>query len=597
MIPPGAGNLAPAYLQAAITAALAVLCWILYRWYRKVYFAWWAVAWTVFACRIGAIIIFLSTTNRAWLYWHQVFTGWTALALLWAALVFSRQLTWRWRYLPVVLFPPLWSFVAVYVLQNFLLAAGPAVLFLSAATLVTGWVFLRHYHRVGGAGAGVLAWSLLIWGINHLNYPFLRARGALNPWSYYLDIGFELLIGSGILLAVHDDLRRGLLALAGLSRNLQSGPGGQDMLEGLLQHPLNLPAVRGCALYLRTASEVGDATGPGGGGGGGGGFVGAAGACAAWVERSPTGSLATAMTRALASGRPEVVTAYTAPDAEYPFTAVIPVLRKTEAIGALVLVGEARDPFTALDEGFLAAVGHLVGGALENADLYRRLQDRNRELAQLSNRMVQHHEEERRRLSRELHDETAQVFSAVRMELSLLRDAADPAGAQRLGHLLELTDSGIQSIRNVTHHLRPPLLDDLGLVPALRSLALEMADRSGLTITVDAPAAGSLPPLSKDGELALFRALQEALSNVLRHAEATTVAVSLSRSPNGVRLLVRDDGRGFRPGPGPAGGNGRMGLTGMRERLTALGGSVTLRAAPGGGAEVDVTLPVAMEKR
>lgn len=585
MIPPGAGNLAPAYLQAAITAALAVLCWILYRWYRKVYFAWWAVAWTVFACRIGAIIVFLSTAQRTWLYWHQVFTGWTALALLWAALVFSRQLTWRWRYLPVVLFPPLWSLVAVYLLENFLLAAGPAVLFLSGATLWTGWVFLRHYRRVGGAGAGVLAWSLLIWGINHLNYPFLRARGALNPWSYYLDIAFELLIGSGILLAVHDDLRRGLLALAGLSSDLQSGPGGRNMLEGLLQHPLNLPAVRGCALYLRHESREG------------GGFIGGTGACASWVERSPAGSLAEAMTRTLASGRPQVVTSYDAPDAEYPFTAVIPVLRNARAVGALILVGEARDPFTALDEGFLAAVGHQVGGALENADLYQRLQERNRELADLSNRMVQQYEEERRRLSRELHDETAQVFSAVRMELSLLRDAAAPVAAQRLDHVLELTDSGIQSIRNVTHHLRPPLLDDLGLVPALRSLALEIADRSGLAITVNTPPPGELPPLSKEAEVALFRALQEALSNVLRHAEATVVTVTLSRTSEGVRLLVSDNGVGFGPGPRPAGGNGRMGLAGMRERMSALGGAVTLRPAGTGGAEVEVTLPVRLEAR
>ena len=80
-----------------------------------------------------------------------------ALALLWAALVFSRQLVWRWRYLPIVLFPVVWSYVAVYQLENFLLAAGPAVLFLSGATFWTGLVFWRHQRLVGGAGVAVLA--------------------------------------------------------------------------------------------------------------------------------------------------------------------------------------------------------------------------------------------------------------------------------------------------------------------------------------------------------------------------------------------------------------------------------------------------------
>ena len=94
-------------------------------------------------------------------------------------------------------------------------------------------------------------------------------------------------------------------------------------------------------------------------------------------------------------------------------------------IGALVLVGDARDPFTALDDRFLVALGQQVGAALENADLYRRLETRTIELARLSARMMEQHEEERRRLSRELHDETAQVFSAVKMELGVLRDSVN----------------------------------------------------------------------------------------------------------------------------------------------------------------------------
>src|SRR3954465_11771463 len=99
-----------ALLQAAITAALAALSAFLYARYRKPYFAWWAGAWGLYFLRIGAITSFLLSADRTWLYWHQVVTGWTALALLYAALVFSRQIRWRPWFLALILFPPLWSY-------------------------------------------------------------------------------------------------------------------------------------------------------------------------------------------------------------------------------------------------------------------------------------------------------------------------------------------------------------------------------------------------------------------------------------------------------------------------------------------------------
>ena len=140
--------------------------------------------------------------------------------------------------------------------------------------------------------------------------------------------------------------------------------------------------------------------------------------------------------------------------------------------------------------------------------------------------MLEQHEEERRRLSRELHDETAQVFSAVKMELELLRGQVPDIAALRLERLLGLVDKGIRGIRSVVNDLRPSLLDDLGLLPALRSLVADFSERSAIRITLDAPP--GLPPLSKDAELAVFRALQEALSNVVRHANAKAVSVQIT---------------------------------------------------------------------
>ena len=570
-----------ALLQAAITAALAALCAFLFSRYRKPYFAWWAVAWGLYLLRVGAITSFLLTSHRMWLYWHQVITGWTALALLCAALVFSQQVRWRPWFLALVLFPPVWSYIAIYRLKHFLWAAGPAVLFLSLATLWTSWVFFRYRRRVGSSGATLLAVAFGLWGVHHLDYPFLRARGTWAPWGYYLDILLELAVGTGILLLVLDDLRRGLGALSALSGDLQRAGREQDVLDALLARPLSLPAVSGSALYSVEGER--------------GRFVQGAGACALWAEGELPAAAAAVVARVIGSGRPQFTGEWShgGPDgaSPYEYAAVLPILRGEAVIAVLVLVGHARDPFTALDDKFLLALGHQVGAALENADLYSRLETRTVELARLSARMIEQHEEERHRLSRELHDETAQVFSAVKMELGVLRDAARPEQTARLDQVLELIDTGIRSIRNVTNDLRPSLLDDLGLLPALRSLVADFSERSGIRTGLAAPS--SLPPLSREAELALFRALQEALSNVLRHANARSVDVGISISADGVLLRVSDDGEGP---PAEISAErleleGHMGLAGMRERITALGGTVRLRRQSGTGALLEVLVP------
>ncbi|MGH7581204.1 MAG: GAF domain-containing protein, partial [Gemmatimonadales bacterium] len=354
-----------AFLQAVITVGLAALCWFMHRRYRKPYFAWWAGAWALYTVRVAAIVSFLLSGDWIWLYWHQVVTGWTALALLYAALVFSRGLRWRPWYLAVVLFPPVWAYVAIYQLDHFLWAAGPAVLFLSFATLWTGWAFLQYHRRVASSGATLLAASFLLWGLHHLDYPFLRARGAWNPWGYYLDILFTLAVGAGILLLVLDDLRRGLGALSEISGDLQHAGREEDVLDALLARPLTLPAVRGSALFL---VENGTPR-----------FARGAGVYREGADAGLPGASGALLGRALATGLPQVSGEWadrSAAGVAYPYAATLPLLRNEAVMGALVLVGDARDPFTALDDRFLVALGQQVGAALENADLYRRLQTR-----------------------------------------------------------------------------------------------------------------------------------------------------------------------------------------------------------------------------
>jgi signal transduction histidine kinase len=575
---PPTTELHAAVLLAAVTLGLAFVCGLLFYRYRKPYLGWWAVAWTLYLLRVGAIASFLATHQRSWLYWHQVLTGWTALALLWAALVFSRQLEWRPRYAIFLLFPPAWSYLAIYRLENFLLAAGPAVLFLSLVTLWTGWVFFQYYRRVRATGAALLSGALLLWGLHHLDYPFLRARGAWSPWGYYLDILFLFATGAGILVLVQDELRRAVAALSALSGDLQPRSADTDGLGPLLERPLALPSVRGSAMIALVDGRLR--------------CQGGAGACAGWETSPLPPRAAEAAAQAITSGRPALVRDWPDPqhpDRGFPYAALLPVWRSGMATAVLVLVGDARDPFTALDETFLHALGSQIGAALEHADLYRRLAARTAELARVSAGMVEQQEAERRRLSLELHDETAQVLAAVKLQLGLLAERLEPELAARVAHTMDLIDSGMQSVRRVTEQLRPPLLDDLGLVPALRSLTDAFALRAGVAVSLDAPE--SLPVLGPDAELALFRAAQEALANVARHAGARAVSVRLANGGGELTLEVTDDGCGLPPAFDVVHG-GHMGLAGIRERIGALGGVTRLVGAPGSGVRLQVTIPV-----
>lgn len=379
--------------------------------------------------RILAIIAFLMTMRRGWLFWHQVVTGWTALALLWAAIVFAHRSSWRPWYWLVLAFPLLWSYVAVIRLESFTLAAVPAVLFISGATIWTGVVLLR-YRKPGTAGTSkMLGWTFLVWGLHHLDYPILRAQGAWLPWGYYIDILFVLAVGAGILLLV-------------------------------------------------------------------------------------------------------------------------------------------------------------------NSDLASRLQTRTVELERLSQRMVRQHEEERRRLSLSLHDETAQVFAAVKMQLGIVRERVDPTLSALVDRALSLVDDGLRGVRNITNDLRPALLDDLGLQPALRSLVADFGERQGVAITFEGP--DTLPVLSDDAEVAVFRAVQEALSNVARHAAGAPVRVTLTNSRGRLWLVIEDAGPGFAGEAvlSRAAAGGHLGIAGMRERITALGGRVEVQSAEGAGVRLEIDLPV-----
>jgi signal transduction histidine kinase len=573
-------ELAAAYLQLSVTLGLVALCAILHRRYHKQYFGLWAVAWGVYAFRLGAIVTFLRTGAAWWLFWHQVATGWTAVALLWAALVFSQRLVWKNRYVWIALFPLVWSYVAIYLLRSFAWSAAPMVAFLSLTTAWTAWAFWRYDRMVRSSAARFLVVVLVLWAMHHLDYPFLRARGAWSPWGYYLDTVFEVGMGLGILFLVLEDLDQGLRTLTALSGELQTAPRRDGtMTEAMLRRALSLRGVHGSALWLASPE--------------GGRFVQGAGIAALWPFEPAPEVAARSASVVCGSGVPRVVSGAPAEGSEsgglHAYTAALPVLREDEVVGALVVVGEARDPFTVLDNQFLVAFGQQVGAALANEELHHDLESRTGELERLQASMVRQHEEERNRLWRELHDETAQVLAALNLQLGLVEEKSDASLAPALERAKTLVGEGIKSIRSVTRNLRPVVLADLGLMPALRALARDFEGHEAFEVAFDAPL--EITTLSADAEVALYRSMQEALANAARHGPCGRVEIRLRADGGAVELTVTDDGPGF-PEDAATRLRSRGGLAGIRERISALGGDLAFGNVNGGGARVSVRLPL-----
>lgn len=206
-------------------------------------------------------------------------------------------------------------------------------------------------------------------------------------------------------------------------------------------------------------------------------------------------------------------------------------------------------------------------------------------------------EEEKRRIARELHDEMGQLLSAIKIDLKALGRLPErsPERSARIADAIALVDDMIGHVRAMALDLRPPLLDELGLVAALRGYAEGQSVRTGVPIGVEANAGSEA--LRPDTAIAAFRIVQEAVNNTLRHASASRITVSVRTDSNRLLLSVRDDGRGFDVAEAlkRAASGRHLGLLGMRERVEALGGSLEIDSAPGQGAEIRASVPLEEE--
>lgn len=216
------------------------------------------------------------------------------------------------------------------------------------------------------------------------------------------------------------------------------------------------------------------------------------------------------------------------------------------------------------------------------------------QLRQLSREVLQAQEDERKRISRELHDVIAQTLSGINMRLALLQsgDGTSTKDLQeKITQTQHLVAQSVDTVHRFARDLRPAMLDDLGLIPALRSHLKDFTQQSGILVALQAQA--DIEELDSAARTVLYRVTQEALTNVVRHAKASRVEMKLQKFSGIISLEIKDDGQGFEAdGKSCAGKNNRLGLLGMRERVEMINGTFNIDSKPGGPTTIRVEVPV-----
>ena len=241
-------------------------------------------------------------------------------------------------------------------------------------------------------------------------------------------------------------------------------------------------------------------------------------------------------------------------------------------------------------------VGHSARLEAKNRQQYRETLAAKQDLERLSARLVALQEEERLRLSRELHDQVGQSLTAIKIDISRVEQRgqlSDPDLVERLRRARAGVDQTLQVIRRISMLLRPSMLDDIGLSAAVKWYARQFSENTGIPVAVsDDESAGGLPEASK---ASLYRIVQEALTNCARHAQARNVTISLGAAGQQFILCVKDDGKGLGPRPRSGQAPRGLGLIGIEERVREMNGSLEIESAPGQGVVIRVSVPMEKE--
>jgi signal transduction histidine kinase len=268
-------------------------------------------------------------------------------------------------------------------------------------------------------------------------------------------------------------------------------------------------------------------------------------------------------------------------------TAIFIALRvQGKSIGTLSVAFHAPRQISPTRLAWFEAMTNLISVSVHNARLLDNLQAKQSELQRAWKLVTDAQETERRRLSRELHDEVGQALTSIMLRLKALQTETDiEVIGDRLNGLRYLTGQTLEEVRRISMDLRPVVFDELGLVPAIRWYVHESTVRTSMDISFHLT--GEPYPLLSEQEIACYRALQEALTNIIRHAQASSASVELAFEPDLLRLNIHDDGVGM-PTPFPLNG---VGLMGLQERVRLVGGTVGIFSEPGEGVTLSIAFP------
>jgi signal transduction histidine kinase len=271
----------------------------------------------------------------------------------------------------------------------------------------------------------------------------------------------------------------------------------------------------------------------------------------------------------------------------------VPLTAKGCTLGSLCIGTHLAREFDPEEQEMLNAIGSQIAVAVENARLYAEVQRKEQVRGELFKQAIGAQEDERKRIARELHDDTSQALTALLYAAEDGLDMNDLGTVQRkLINMRELAQHTLDGVHKLIFDLRPSMLDHLGLMPALRWYAESHLEPKGTRVVVDQT--GEAPRLPPEMETCLFRVVQEAINNIVRHAAARNVSIFFSLNDRAVTVNIEDDGIGFNPieltvlTESLRG----LGLLSMRERVELVGGVLEIDSSPGAGTRIHIRVPL-----
>jgi signal transduction histidine kinase len=267
----------------------------------------------------------------------------------------------------------------------------------------------------------------------------------------------------------------------------------------------------------------------------------------------------------------------------------VPLKTGEQVIGVLVIGFKKPYEWLPTERELLKAIADRSALAIDRAGMNDALREREMRIVELSGHLLKAQEEERKRISRELHDETGQALMVIRLYLGMLETSVTGRAAKaKIHETLDVVDRTIEGIRRIIGRLSPLVLQELGMIAAIRKEAKDLAKSTGIKARV--AVSDDVGRLVPEIETAIYRVVQEALHNVAKHAQAKNVNIQMSRDDSAVRLMVEDDGVGIGTTINPQ--RPTFGLAGMRERISTLGGSLRVTSRKGQGTKLSVVVPI-----